>query len=288
MTRLVLVALVLGLSVVGLGCGEEPPPPPPTTTAPPPPPEPPPPPVSPCDALCDRAAACDIAELGNRLACVRRCQLRAPRDVEMLDCLGEPTPDGERRCDLARRCTEVWVERHARPTATIPEDERVDARALGPELQITLESRLLNATTDSSRYDLVLLVRGRGQWDGGVGDLDAGVPLDGGEFDGGLQAPDLWVRVGAYTSDGRLPLLRVDPRPASDDPGAPLFQQGSYWARTGDYYRVRHVRDELVVEHAFLQSGPSRAEQIESDFEPRLRIQLAPGARVTALRELVP
>jgi hypothetical protein len=51
---------------------------------------------------------------------------------------------------------------------------------------------------------------------------------------------------------------------------------------------VRHVRDELLIEHAFLQSGPSRAEQIESDFEPRLRIQLAPGARVTALRELVP
>lgn len=287
MTRLFFVALVLGLSVVGLACGEEPPPPPPPT-APPPPPEPALPPVSPCDALCDRAAACDIAELGHRLACVRRCQLRAPRDVEMLDCLAEPTPDGERRCDLARRCTEVWVERQARPTAMIPDGERVDARALGPELQITLESRLLNATTESSRYDLVLLVRGRGQWDGGLGELDAGVPIDGGEFDGGLQAPDLWIRVGAYTSDGRLPLLRVDPRPASDDPEAPLLQQGSYWARTGDEYRVRHVRDELVIEHAFLQSGPSRAEQIESDFEPRLRIQLAPGARVTALRELVP
>lgn len=288
MTRLLLVALVLGLSFVGVGCGEDPPPPPPPTTAPPPPPEPAPPPVSPCEALCDRAASCDIAELGSRPACVRRCQLRAPRDVEMLDCLAEPTPDGERRCDLARRCTEVWVERHARPTAVIPDDERLDARALGPELQITLESRLLNATTESSRYDLVLLVRGRGQWDGGVGEQDAGVPLDGGEFDGGLQAPDLWVRVGAYTSDGRLPLLRVDPRSPGDDGEGALFQQGSYWARTGDYYRVRHVRDELVIEHAFLQSGPSRAEAIESDFEPRLRIQLAPGARVTALRELVP
>ena len=287
MTRLVLVALVLGLSFFGAGCGEDPPPPPPTTTAPPPPLAPEPPPVSPCEALCDRAASCDL-DLGSRPACMRRCQLRAPRDVEMLDCLAEPAPEGERRCDLARRCTEVWVERQARPTAVIPEDERLDVRALGPELQISLESRLLDATTESSHYDLVLLVRGRGQWDGGVGEEDAGVALDGGEFDGGLQAPDLWVRLGAYTSDGRLPLLRIDPRSAGEDGQGPLFQQSSFWAGTGDSYRVRHVRDELVIEHAFLQSGASRAEEIESDFEPRLRIQLAPGARVTALRELVP
>lgn len=230
--------------------------------------------------------ACDMPDLGDRASCVRRCMARAPRDVQMLDCLAEPTTDGTRRCDLARRCTEVWVERRSRPTAIVPERERLDARALGPELQISLESRLLNASPDSSRYDLVLLVRGRGQWDGGVGEGDAGEALDAGSFDGGLEAPDLWVRVGAYTSDGRLPLVRVSPRPPSDDPRAPLFQQGSYWARTGDYYRVRHERDELVIEHAFLQTGPSRTEQIESDFETQLRIQLAPGARVTALREL--
>ena len=95
---------------------------------------------------------------------MRRCQLRAPRDVEMLDCLAEPAPEGERRCDLARRCTEVWVERQARPTAVIPEDERLDVRALGPELQISLESRLLDATTESSG----LVPFEYRQWDFGV------------------------------------------------------------------------------------------------------------------------
>jgi hypothetical protein len=224
---------------------------------------------------------CDMGDLGDRNACVRRCMRRERRDSEVFACL-----EGAARCDLARRCTEVWVERLERPAALLPEGERLDATALGPEVQISLESRLLNASTDSSRYDLVLLVRGRGQWDGGLSAEDAGGPFDAGVFDGGLQAPDLWVRVGAYTSDGRLPLLRVDPRPSA--PGEPFFQQGSYWSRTGDYYRVLQRGDALVVEHAFLQTGPSRTERIESGFEPRLRIQLAPGARVTAHRQLVP
>lgn len=279
------LGLALTVALLASGCGEDPPPPPPTRVAPPPPDLPEPAAASSCDLMCDRVMACDMNELGSRAACVRRCQLDAPRDARMFECLREPTADGSRRCDLARRCTEVWVERHARPMALSPEHERIDARLLGPDVQISLESRLLNASQDSSRYDLVLLLRGRGQWDGGIGMEDAGEPLDAGSFDGGLQAPDLWVRVGAYTSDGRLPLLRVDPRP---DGEAALFQQGSYWARTGDYFRVRHVRDELVIEHAFLQTGPSRHEALESGFEPTLRIQLTPGASVTPLRELVP
>lgn len=225
--------------------------------------------------------ACDLADLGDRNTCERRCMRRERRDAQVFTCLEEA-----RRCDLARRCTEVWVERLERPPAITPEGERLDATALGPELEISLESRLLNASTDSSRYDLVLLIRGRGQWDGGLGAGDAGEPIDAGTFDAGLAAPDLWVRIGAYTSDGRLPLVRIDPRPAA--PGEPLFQQGSYWARTGDYYRVLQRGDQLIVEHAFLQTGPSRTERLESGFEPRLRIQLARGARVTARRLLVP
>jgi hypothetical protein len=225
--------------------------------------------------------ACDLSALGDRNACVRRCMRRERRDAQIFTCLEEAT-----RCDLARRCTEVWIERIERPAAITPEGERLDARALGTELEVSLESRLLNASADSSRYDLVLLLRGRGQWDGGLGPEDAGAPLDAGTFDAGLASPDLWVRIGAYTSDGRLPLVRVDPRPA--EPGEPLFQQGSYWARTGDYYRVLQRGDELVVEHAFLQTGPSRSERLASGFEPRLRIQLARGARVTAHRQLVP
>jgi hypothetical protein len=238
--------------------------------------------------MCDRVMACDMSDLGDRGSCVRRCQSRAPRDVQMLNCLQEATPDGARRCDLALRCTEVWIERRARPAAIVPERERLDARALGPELELSLEARLLNASPESSRYDLVLLVRGRGQWDGGLGDLDAGAPIDAGSFDGGIQAPDVWVRLGAYTSDGRLPLVRSQPRPPSDDADAPLFEQSSYWAGTGDSYRVRRVRDELVIEHAFLQNGGSRSAALESDYEPSLRIQLTPGAHVTARREIVP
>jgi hypothetical protein len=225
--------------------------------------------------------ACDVSELGDRNACVRRCMRREPRDGQVFTCLEDAA-----RCDLARRCTEVWVERLERPVAITPEGERLDARALGTELEVSLEARLLNASTDASRYDLVLLIRGRGQWDGGLGDRDAGEPLDAGVFDAGLAAPDLWVRVGAYTSDGRLPLVRVEPRPT--EPGEPLFQHGSYWARTGDDYRVVRRGDELVVEHAFLQTGPSRTERLASGFERRLRIQLARGARVVARRQLVP
>ncbi len=281
------LTLVLFALVAATGCGEDPPPPPPV--APPPPPEPVVPPQTPCEAACERAMACDLPDLGDRNSCLRRCMRREARDAEAYACL-----EGARRCDLARRCTEVWVERLARPAALVPEGERVDARALGPALELSLESRLLNATTDSSRYELMLLIRGRAQWDGGLGAEDAG-PLDAGVFDGGLAAPDLWIRIGAYTSDGRLPLVRVEPQaqPQARPEGAagedaPLFVQGSYWARTGDYYRVRRVRDTLVVEHAFLQTGPSRTEQIESDFEPRLRIQLTPGATLTTHRELVP
>ncbi len=279
--------LLLTLCLSASACEEESPPPPPTTYEPPPEPTPTAPPLSPCDVMCDRVMACDMSDLGDRGSCVRRCQVRAPRDVQMLNCLQEPTEDGARRCDLALRCTEVWIERRARPSAIIPERERLDARALGPELEIALESRLLNASPDSSRYDLVLLLRGRGQWDGGVGDLDAGVAIDAGPFDGGVQAPDVWVRLGAYTSDGRLPLLRAQPRPPSPDHEVPLFEQTSLWAGTGDSYRVRHVRDEIVIEHAFLQNGGSRS-AVESDYEVNLRIQLAPDARVTARREIVP
>lgn len=289
MTRSSLTALVLSLLVtplLAMGCGEDPPPPPPTTYEPPPEPLPTAPPPTPCDAMCDRVMACDMGDLGDRASCVRRCQARAPRDLQMINCLQEPTPDGARRCDLALRCTEVWVERRARPTAITPERERLDARALGPELEISIESRLLNASPDSSRYDLVLLVRGRGQWDGGLGDLDAGTAIDAGPFDGGLASPDVWVRLGGYTSDGRLPLVRLPPRPPSDDADEPLFLQSSYWAGTGDAYRVRHVRDELVIEHAFVTSSQGR--QITSDFDTSLRIQLTPGARVTPRRELVP
>lgn len=288
MNRPSLTLLLLALSWLVPACGEDPPPPPPTTQAPPPEPPPTAPPLSECDVMCDRVMACDLADLGDRGSCVRRCQTRAPRDVQMLRCLQEPTPDGARRCDLALRCTEVWVERRSRPTAIAPERERLDARALGPELEISLESRLLNASPESSRYDLVLLVRGRGQWDGGVGDLDAGAPLDAGPFDGGIEAPDVWVRLGAYTSDGRLPLVRAQPRPASDDADAPYFVLSSYWAGTGDSFRIRRVRDELVVEHAFLQDGGSGGAQIESDLSTSLRIQLAPGAHITARREIVP
>lgn len=235
--------------------------------------------------------ACDMSELGDRNTCVRRCMARAPRDTQMLDCLAAPTPDGARRCDLARRCAEVWVERGARPAAISPERERLDARALGPEVEISLEARLLNASPDASRYDLVLLLRGRGQWDGGVGEADAGEPLDAGPFDAGSAAPDLWVRVGGFSSDGRLPLVRVAPPTQIDLSSAeagevPLLQHGAFWAGSGDTHRVRRVRDELVVEHAFLQSDAARA-QLEADFAPRLRIQLAPGARVTARRTIV-
>jgi len=201
----------------------------------------------------------------------------------MLNCLAEPTPDGQPRCDLARSCVSVVTERNARPEAIIPERGRVDGSALGPEVQVSLEARLLNASPDSSRYDLVLLLRGRAQWDGGLAEDDAGYPLDAGSFDGGLAGPDLWVRAGPYSSDGRLPLVRIGPRPPGED--APLFEHGSYWARTGDYYRVRQVGDELVVEHAFLTEGHARSDEIRSDFEATIRIRLASGARVTAPRQ---
>lgn len=286
MLRSLLLTSVLLLVPLAAACGEDPPPPPPPAPAPePPPPEPAGPVATSCDRLCDRVMGCDMGDLGDRFACMRRCQLRTARDVPMLNCLAEPTPDGSPRCDLALRCVAVISERSARPEAVIPEHDRVDATALGPELQIALEARLLNASPDSSRYELVLLVRGRGQWDGGIADEDAGYPLDGGSFDGGLAGPDLWVRVGPYSSDGRLPLVRIAPRSASED--GPLFEHGSYWQRTGDYYRVRHVRDELVIEHAFLQEGHARSDEIRSDFEPSTRIRLAPGTRVTALRQIV-
>lgn len=284
----ILLATTLALTLAP-ACGEDPPPPPPALPEPEPEPEPEPvaPDLSSCDPLCDRVMSCDMGELGDRFACVRRCQLRAARDVPMLNCLAEPWPEGSRRCDLLRRCVTVSTEESARPEAVAPEHDRIDASSLGPELQIALEARLLNASPDSSRYELVLLVRGRGQWDGGIADEDAGYPFDGGVFDGGLAGPDLWVRVGPYSSDGRLPLVRIGPRATTDDPEAPLFEHGSYWARTGDYYRVRHVRDEIVIEHAFLQEGHSRSEEIRSDFEPMTRIRVAPGTRVTALRQIV-
>ncbi|MFN7701407.1 MAG: hypothetical protein ACK6CU_12220 [Deltaproteobacteria bacterium] len=279
-------ALALGLWAAASGCGEEAPAP----TVPPPPALPPlreAPPTPPCEALCDRVAVCDLAELGTRLACVRRCQVRARGDVELLECLERSSPDGAPHCDLARRCTERHLERVERPSPVVPEGERLEAQALGPEVQLSLESRLVSA----GRYELVLLLRGRGQWDGGLGGLDAGAPLDApldaGEFDGGLQAPDLWLRVGAFSSDGRLPLLRLDPRRGDDDETL-LFEQSSQAGGTVDRYRVRHVGDELRIEHAFEQRGPDPAGQLGSDFEAQLRIGLSAGARVTAARELVP
>lgn len=275
MRRSLLTLTLVAFSSACLACAEEPAPEPPP---PPPPPAAPriPPPDPTCDRVCDRAMSCELSELGDRRSCMRRCFARASRDAEALRCLAEPTPDGSRRCDLARRCVEVTIERAERPEAITPERGRLDARALGTDVEISLEARLIQAIPEASRYDLVLLLRGR---------------ASGEEAPAAAEAPALWVRIGGFTSDGRLPLLRVRPSEPADpsappDPSAPLFEHASYWAGSGDSYRVRVVRGELLVEHAFEDEGlPSGG--ATNGFRPSLRIALARGARVRAERVLV-
>ncbi len=275
------LGLLLALALAPAACAEEPPP------APAPAPAPPPPAPAPqrdptCDRICDRMMSCELGELGDRQACMRRCFARSSRDAPSLACLAEPTPDGSRRCDLARRCVELEVERPARPAALEPERGRLDARALGPDVEISLEARLVSALPEASRYDLVLLLRGRAGWDGGLG--AAGEGVDAG-LDAGLAAPDRWVRIGGFESDGQLPLLRIAPSEASE-PDGPLFEHASYWAGAGDRYRIRVQSGALVVEHAFEDNGlPDR--RIAQDLQRTLTITLAPSARVRAARVLV-
>jgi hypothetical protein len=272
--RLLCIALAL-VSLPAFGCAEDPPPPPPPVEAPPPP-EPPPP--TPCELACQHALACGVGEFGDTTRCTFRCDRNEARDRDAFHCL-----DSNERCDLVRACTAVRVERVERPVAQTEYGTRVDARGLGGDVHIALEARLLNAQSGSSRYDLVLVLRGHAQLDAGIGSEDAAL-FDAGVFDAGVSAPDLWLRLGPFTSGGRLPLIHV--RPSTD--GESIVEYTSSWNGTGDTYRVRRQRDTLLVEHAFEQQGPSRAELIRSPFETRVRIELVPNATLTPQVEINP
>jgi len=177
----------------------------------------------------------------------------------------------------------VRVEHVERPAAQTDYGTRVDARGLGSDVHIALEARLLNAQSASSRYDLVLVLRGRAQLDAGLGSEDAAL-LDVGVFDAGVSAPDLWLRVGPFTSGGRLPLIHVRPSTESES----IVEYASSWNGTGDSYRVRRQRDTLLVEHAFEQQGPGRGNTITSEFETQVRIELTRGATLTPQVEINP
>lgn len=286
------LASVVTASFLGAGCSDPPPPPPP----PPPPAAPQPelaPPPTECARSCARAAECDVPEMGTTPECVGRCE-RTGGDVYR--CLREAE-----RCDQARACTEVWVSRVGRPAVTPVEGERFDARALGADVEVALEGRLVNASTEGSRYDLVLALRGRAHPDAGLEGLDAGPDaLPDAAVDAGLASPDVYVRLGAFSSDGRLPLVRVIPPLRLALPGVgggagtrpseegPLLEHGAFFQGTGDYHRVRQDGDVLVIEHAFEQGGGSSRERVRSGFDVRLRVQLAPGARVRAVPVIDP
>lgn len=271
--RLLCVALAL-VSLPAFGCAEDPPPPPPVEA--PPPPEPPPP--TPCELACQHALACGVGEFGDTQRCTFRCDRNEARDRDAFHCL-----DSNERCDLVRACTAVRVEHVERPAAQTDYGTRVDARGLGSDVHIALEARLLNAQSASSRYDLVLVLRGRAQLDAGLGSEDAAL-LDVGVFDAGVSAPDLWLRLGPFTSGGRLPLIHV--RPSAE--GESIVEYTSSWNGTGDTYRVRRERDTLLVEHAFEQQGPGRGNTITSEFETQVRIELARDATLTPQVEINP
>lgn len=222
--------------------------------------------------------ACGVGDFGDTQRCTFRCNRNDARDRDAFHCL-----DSNERCDLVRACTAVRVEHVERPAAQTEYGTRVDARGLGSDVQIALEARLLNAQSESSRYDLVLVVRGRAQLDAGLGNEDAAL-WDAGTFDAGVSAPDLWLRLGPFTSGGRLPLIHV--RPSAE--GESILEYTSSWNGTGDTYRVRRQRDTLVVEHAFEQQGPARADVIRSPFEARVRIELARDATLTPQVEINP
>ena len=269
--RLLCVALAL-VSLPAFGCAEDPPPPPPVEA--PPPPEPP--PATPCELACQHALACGVGEFGDTQRCTFRCDRNEARDRDAFHCL-----DSNERCDLVRACMAVRVEHVQRPAAQTDYGTRVDARGLGNEVHIALEARLLNAQSASSRYDLVLVLRGRGQLDAGLGNEDAAL-LDVGVFDAGVSAPDLWLRLGPFTSGGRLPLIHV--RPAND--GDSIVEYTSSWNGTGDTYRVRREQGTLLVEHAFEQQGPGRGNTITSEFVTQVRIALARDATLTPQVEI--
>lgn len=230
--------------------------------------------------------ACEVGNLGPRHACVRRCQTRASQDAEMLVCLTSATRHRPRRCDLVRRCVEVRAADSERPEASVPLGGRFDATGLGPEIETSLEARLLRTGPDGSRYALVLLLRGRAQWDGGLGTRDAGEPLDAGLFDAGLAAPDVWIRVGEYDAEGRLPLVRIEPALATTDDGT-LFEFAAEHETSRDRFVVRKSRDEIVVEHAFEEGGLETGRTMRGRLSVSLRVRITRGATVRARRQIV-